>query len=757
MPVGITQTGTLLASYPAGAFNSSGSGILNFSFAGSSALSGGGVLVYLQFKVSKTSSGNSTIYPVNITFNESMRGDSASGIFRTINLATLNITPSTANLIDGDTLRFTAAGGTSPYRWSSSDSTVASINSGGLLTALKGGAVTVQAVDSYGGNGVSGTVQIYDTRVSISDTAALAGDTVDVPIFISPVASAMHVQSFQAKITFDSSVVHALGIIAAGTGTSGWSFTTNITGTRIVFAGASANDLGGPGVLCRIRFLIPAYVSLGRSSSLSIQQLLLNEGSPRAYSVNGKITVATLPNAPSVLNAVAFNYGRIDLTWHDNASNETGYTIQKTMDTSASWSTMATLSANATSDSSTGLTDGTKYYYRVFASNSGGHSGFSNISSAVTPMRPPTTLAATQPDGESINLTWHDNSGSELGYSIERKVGSSGVYTSIDSVEANVATFTDTTGTSGNQYFYRVRGYNLLVASAYSNEANLTLSTLPDAPTSLNATAVNYGRIDLGWHDNATNETGYTIQRTTDTAASWPSVMNLSANSTSNADSWLVDGTKYFYRVFASNSKGNSDFSNVSSAITPMQPPTKLAAGQIPGEKIKLTWQDNSGSELGYYVERKVSSTGTYAVTDSTNTNVTTFTDTTGMPGTVYFYRVRGYNRLVTSAYSDEINLTLTGIGSSHDGIPDKFELSQNYPNPFNPTTVIGYQIPVSTHMTLKIYDILGREVATLFTGRQSAGYYSATLDAGNLPSGVYFYRLQAGTFSETRRLLVLK
>ncbi len=107
------------------------------------------------------------IYPANIVFNENIKGDSASGNFQTINLASLNINPSTGNLIDGDTLRFTATGGTPPYSWSTSDPTVASISSDGLLTALKGGSVTANAVDSYGGMGKSGTIR--DLRYSRLD------------------------------------------------------------------------------------------------------------------------------------------------------------------------------------------------------------------------------------------------------------------------------------------------------------------------------------------------------------------------------------------------------------------------------------------------------------------------------------------------------------------------------------------------------------------------------------------------------------
>ena len=99
--------------------------------------------------------------------------------------------------------------------------------------------------------------------------------------------------------------------------------------------------------------------------------------------------------------------------------------------------------------------------------------------------------------------------------------------------------------------------------------------------------------------------------------------------------------------------------------------------------------------------------------------------------------------------------------------IPSKFSLSQNYPNPFNPETTISYTIPSNVKsetakVTLKVYDLLGREVATLVDEYQQAGNYNAsfnveTLHATSLPSGVYFYRLQSGSYSETKKLILLR
>jgi hypothetical protein len=88
---------------------------------------------------------------------------------------------------------------------------------------------------------------------------------------------------------------------------------------------------------------------------------------------------------------------------------------------------------------------------------------------------------------------------------------------------------------------------------------------------------------------------------------------------------------------------------------------------------------------------------------------------------------------------------------------PADYVLLQNYPNPFNPTTVIAFSLPITHHASLKVFDLLGREVAVLVDEEKPAGMHSAKWDASGFNSGVYFYRLAAGSFSESRRLLLVR
>jgi photosystem II stability/assembly factor-like uncharacterized protein len=103
------------------------------------------------------------------------------------------------------------------------------------------------------------------------------------------------------------------------------------------------------------------------------------------------------------------------------------------------------------------------------------------------------------------------------------------------------------------------------------------------------------------------------------------------------------------------------------------------------------------------------------------------------------------------------INILVSDVPDDRTSLPVKATLLQSYPNPFNPTTTIKYDLPTDSPVSLKVYDVLGREVLTLVEGVERSGSHEVVLNASDLSSGVYFYRLKAGDFTNTRRLLLLK
>jgi hypothetical protein len=183
------------------------------------------------------------------------------------------------------------------------------------------------------------------------------------------------------------------------------------------------------------------------------------------------------PQAPSNLSASAVSSGQINLAWSDNSSNESGFKIERSTN-GTSFSQIATVGANVTTYSNTGLAASTTYYYRVRATTASGDSGYSNTANATTQSggtvpAAPSGLTSVAANKSTINLSWIDNSTNETGFKIERSTNGTS-FTQIATVGANVKTFSNTGLKSNKKYWYRVRAYNATGNSAYSNVASAT-------------------------------------------------------------------------------------------------------------------------------------------------------------------------------------------------------------------------------------------------------------------------------------------
>ena len=103
----------------------------------------------------------------------------------------------------------------------------------------------------------------------------------------------------------------------------------------------------------------------------------------------------------------------------------------------------------------------------------------------------------------------------------------------------------------------------------------------------------------------------------------------------------------------------------------------------------------------------------------------------------------------------NETQISITGVESINLNIPTSYSLSQNYPNPFNTTTLIKFDVPQSDLVTLKVYDLLGQEVATLVNEEVDAGYHQVTFNASDLTTGIYFYTVNAGGFTMSKKMIL--
>ena len=145
------------------------------------------------------------------------------------------------------------------------------------------------------------------------------------------------------------------------------------------------------------------------------------------------------------------------------------------------------------------------------------------------------------------------------------------------------------------------------------------------------------------------------------------------------------------------------------------------------------------------------------ALVSNTAVNMLAFVNTNNPPRD-YFWGVRNVNSVPTSINTQPVafNSGETKNNFTNDQ-PDSYKLLQNYPNPFNPTTTIRFALPISGKVKLTLYNLRGELIETLVNGEKSAGFYNIQVRADNLPSGVYFYRLETGAFTASRKMVLEK
>jgi hypothetical protein len=339
----------------------------------------------------------------------------------------------------------------------------------------------------------------------------------------------------------------------------------------------------------------------------------------------------------------------------------------------------------------------------------------------------------------------------------------------LDSSTVSVSEYTVPQGklNSATTYFWRAKAFNSNGTSSWSDVWNFSTVIGPIPP--LLISPVN-GAIQviltpiLNWSSVA-GATGYTVQISVSSSFSTITDSATITSTTYNIPPGkLSSSNTYYWRVCAVDLNGQGEWSAVWHFSTVAPPAAPELVSPLNGTI--------GGTLTPTFIWNPVPSTSSYRFQISRISNFNQITDSLTLADTqytigygklsnllTYFWRVCAINQYGTGNWSTiwSYSSLLTGITQNDKDIPKEYKLYNNYPNPFNPTTNVQFSIVNVHYVTLKVFDILGRNVATLVNEQLQPGTYEVTWNAQNYTSGVYFYRLQSGDFTDTKRMLMIK
>ncbi len=385
----------------------------------------------------------------------------------------------------------------------------------------------------------------------------------------------------------------------------------------------------------------------------------------------GEFVAETKLAAPT--NFVFGDYadGKLQTSWSYDGTLDAatgGFVVQYSYD-NANWQRGGNTAYNVTERVATSVAPGRTYYFRVAAYNGSEYSewlysGAYTVASCIPTA--PTDLAASENTNNSVKLTWTDKSDIEVGYNVQYSVDGGATWISAGNTSANITTKTVSSLRSGATYQFRVRAYNYYGASEWVSCEFTTAASenAPNAPSDVVLSDYNAANktMKMKWTDNASNETGFTVQYTYDGGKTWYISGNYAADTESRTATGLVAGRTYQFRVCAYNADGASDWAYseeyyVDASDYVPTAPTGLTA-TLEGKTATLAWADNASNETGYKVEYKIGD-GEWMVAGNVAANATSYTAADLNAGATYTFRVSAYNSYGSSALSNEATVAV--------------------------------------------------------------------------------------------------
>ncbi|MDE3057712.1 MAG: T9SS type A sorting domain-containing protein [Bacteroidota bacterium] len=703
-----SSAGTMDSSWGVPECNESPLGYVHVALAGSDTLQGIGALVYLHFTAKNPSYSYSGAFHFQSALLNEGTPEAAThdGNVTVLPLSVVTISPNTLLLAKGEHHRFTVSSGIAPFTWSSTVPSVATIDSTGVLTALQPGFTRVVCRDSAGVTDTTDAIEVRALKLWLRDTSIYQGELVNLPIYVSSV-NGLGIVSGEITMTYDQYLWTPAQLVTAGTLLQSASLAAfNIVSpgsVKISFSGTTA--LSNSGVLFYLQMKATAATYGG--STLDFSYINFNQSIPAAKDA-GYLTVLQLstvsisPSGTQLLiagDSLKFQAlgGTPPYVWSVSDSRLASVSSVGWMKALKS----GTVTVTATDSlGATGNSGNIHIYDMALTIPDTSFLPASLIEVPVYVSRADTSFFSYQ-----MTLTYGTSY-----YLRFVGISTSGTISSGWSVEVSPPPYSD-----GNVNIDAASGAGSFGGGVLFKLQFAVADTTPVPSTtsvSMSNVVFNEGKPAVLFYNGSVkiaDRSAFGIM---------PAQLQFHTATASASDSNIVTitnaGTAALTYSFFFAGKGASKFSAA---------PSSDSVSAHDSVKIKI-----------YYKPTAIGVDTAYALV---NTN---------------------------DPYSSQATVTLIGKAGvtavqlpSGSQAPVSYSLAQNYPNPFNPTTQIRFEIPISGFVTLKVFDVLGREVATLVNEQQSPGTHEVSFDAGNFSSGIYFYTIRVGEYSAVRKMLLLK
>ncbi|MBI5216604.1 MAG: T9SS type A sorting domain-containing protein [Ignavibacteriae bacterium] len=597
----------------------------------------------------------------------------------------------------------------------------------------------------------------YTSNFIIPSIVDTVNDTVFVPVNIS-IPSCKSYSSAEFKLGDYQAGLEFIGIETASSfvGDSGWSVQVFETDTSLNIATAGAKNISGDGTLLWVKFKLTG--SICTSYPITFKQAFFNTGNDSATKANGSVTIKARPV-----------YGDVDLDGNVYAVDASAILKHLVYDSVLTCQQIANADVTL-HDSITALDASVILMYRV---------------GRITSLPYDTTAFGTLRASGTITMSNIKTEGNRIEIPLNLSGGSN-----ILSFEGNITYNPDDLSFMYVLWSEQLNGFEIPIKVESGRITFAGANSLPDGQVGVFATLVftknpsfteTVVSIDnLQWNEEETvpNAASITIRDANvfiNVAKDWNMVSvpigssdfrktTIYPTAISNAFAYqrgyetrdtLKNGEGYWVKFAepqgvtysgTENQTGRFDVNagwNMIGSIS-----SSVSVSTISSEPAGIVTSQFFGYNAGYFSSATIEPGKACWV--KVNQSGTLILSSSATMSAVNKITIVPTNELPPSPPDGEVN-------SKNSTVPSEFALAQNYPNPFNPVTVISYQLKVKSDVTLKIYDVLGQEVATLVHQTQDAGYKSIEWDASNIESGIYFYRLTAGNFVETKKLLLVK